>query len=89
VPPARKKVRKVKLACIAHVRTELARVYRRADAGIIPWQDATCAARLLRELRVIFESSDLEARVLALEARLAEGIPPKSNGHDHAAAAGH
>jgi hypothetical protein len=71
--------RKIRLTTIGGIKGELGRVYRRADAGEMDWQAACCAARLLREIRMILETSDLEERVAQLEARL-EAHPAKPNG---------
>jgi hypothetical protein len=41
--------RRIHLKSIGHVVTEIGRVYRRADAGVMQWQDASAAARILRD----------------------------------------
>jgi hypothetical protein len=56
--------RRIHLKSIGHVVTEIGRVYRRADAGVMQWQDASAAARILRELRQALEGGDIEARIL-------------------------
>ena len=57
-----------RLASIGGIVSELKRVYRMAHHGEMVWQDAAAAARILRELRVCLESSDLEQRIARLEA---------------------
>ena len=64
MPDAPKKFR---LGNLAGVLTELKRVYRMAHQGQMSWQDAGCAARLLREIRITIESGEIEARLAALE----------------------
>jgi hypothetical protein len=59
--------RRIYLKTVGDVLSELARQYRRADRGELPWQDAGAAARILRELRSIMEISDIERRILELE----------------------
>jgi hypothetical protein len=64
--------KRFRLANIAGVATELKRCYRAAWDGEISWQDAGCAARILRELRFCIESGEIERRIEALEAALAD-----------------
>jgi hypothetical protein len=56
-----------RLGNIGGVTTELKRVYRLAHNGKMTWQDAGCAARVLRELRFCLESNDIEGRIVAIE----------------------
>jgi hypothetical protein len=64
--------KKFRLGNLAGVLTELKRVYRMAHQGQISWQDAGCAARLLREIRVTIEGGEIEARLAALERATSE-----------------
>lgn len=78
--------RQTRLRTVGNIKTELGKVYRRADAGLMDWQDACAASRILRELRQLIEGTDLETRIAALEAVVAERDgrpPPRRNGHDH------
>jgi hypothetical protein len=61
------------------VLTELGRVYRAGWSGALTWQDAACAARILRELRTTIEGGELEQRIERLEARL-DVAKPNGNG---------
>lgn len=65
-PPSRD--RRLSLHSVVAVRRELARVYRDARAGRLPTADATRLGYLLDLMRRAIESSDLEARIAALEA---------------------
>jgi hypothetical protein len=60
----------INLASLPDLRRELASLYRAAKRGEMPWQDAARATTVLRELRYIFETSDIEARLADIEARL-------------------
>jgi hypothetical protein len=75
--------KQIRLANVGGICTELKRLYRCAWAGEITWQDAGSAARVLRELRVCLEGSEIEARIEALEHLLAEHRPGRANGHGH------
>ncbi len=55
------------LTKLEHVRNELARVYRLARTGKMETSEATRLTYMLVALSKIIESSDLEARVKALE----------------------
>jgi hypothetical protein len=80
--------KRFRLANIAGVATELKRCYRAAWDGEISWQDASCAARILRELRFCIEGGEIERRIEALERALddRDGRPrPRANGSVHAA----
>jgi hypothetical protein len=75
---------RIYLKTVGHICTELARQYRRADRGELDWQSAAAASRILRELRQTLEGSELEQRIAALEAALAERDerrPAQINGH--------
>jgi hypothetical protein len=67
------------LRSIGKVLLELGYVYRAAHRGVMTWQDAGQAARILREIRACLESSDIEARLRALE-DAADPARPTSNG---------
>jgi hypothetical protein len=69
--------RRFRLRTVGGVLTELARVYRAGWDGTLTWQDAACAARILREIRGAIEGGELEQRIARLEAQLA---PAKPNG---------
>ena len=70
--------RQTRLRTVGNIKTELGKVYRRADAGMMDWQDACAASRILRELRQLIEGTDVETRIARLEAVAAErdGVPP-------------
>jgi hypothetical protein len=59
--------RRTRLKTIGHILTELGRHYRRADAGELNWADAAAASRVLREMRHLLETSDIEQRLQRLE----------------------
>ena len=69
--------RRFRLRQIGGVLGELGRVYKAAWMGTMLWQDAACAARILKEIRSTIEGSELEQRIARLEAQLA---PAKPNG---------
>ena len=71
--------RRFRLRTVGGVLTELARVYRAGWAGTLEWQDAACAARILREIRITIEGGEQERRIERLEALFATAPP---NGHD-------
>ena len=56
------------LASAGDVARELARLYRQARAGQMEVQDASRLANILQILARVLETSDLEARIEALEA---------------------
>jgi hypothetical protein len=62
----------IRLGTLPQLRTELARLYRGAKAGQIPWSDAARAVTVLRELRLLLETTDLEQRLAELEDRLSQ-----------------
>lgn len=69
LPPA---PRSPRLDNAIRVRIEVARVYRRAAAGLIDWQTATRATSVLFTIHRMLDTaelSDLAERVAALEAR--------------------
>lgn len=66
-PLARKPSPRLKLETVAHVRRELARIYREARREEIPLKAATSLAYLLEVLSRQIERSDLEKRIEALE----------------------
>ena len=59
--------RSIALTSVGHCRAELATVYRQARLGQIQLADATKLAFVLVSLSRMIETSELEARVLALE----------------------
>ena len=61
------------LASAGDVARELARLYRQARAGQMEVQDASRLANILQILARVLETSDLEARIEALEAIKGEG----------------
>jgi hypothetical protein len=69
--------KRFRLANIAGVATELKRCYRAAWDGEISWQDAGCAARILRELRFCIEGGEIERRIEALERALPDRSDPR------------
>lgn len=58
---------RLKLASAGDVARELARLYRQARAGQMEVQDASRLANILQILARVLETSDLEARIEALE----------------------
>lgn len=66
-PLARKPSPRLKLETAAHVRRELARIYREARREEIAPQTATRLAYLLEVLSRQIERTDLEKRIEALE----------------------
>jgi hypothetical protein len=79
----------IRLATVAEVRTELATIYRlaRRHPELLPWSDATKAAHILNTLARMIEGSEFEARIAALETRLAEreAGARRPNGHAYQA----
>ena len=67
------------LNTVGGILTELGRVYRAGWSGALEWQDAACAARILREIRITIEGGELEQRLERLEEHLSVAKP---NGHD-------
>lgn len=65
-PPPHRKT-SIPLAKISDVRFEIAKLYREARTGKIDVQDATRLAYLLQVLGKIIETSEIEARISALE----------------------
>ena len=57
----------IPLTTVGNVRSEMGKVYRLARAGNMPINDMTKFVYALREIGRIIESSDLEARLNALE----------------------
>lgn len=66
-PPVRGKRYRCKLDSLADVRREMARLYREARSGMLDAVEATKLTWILERVGKIVESSDLEARVRALE----------------------
>ncbi len=63
------KIRIGRLDSVGGVVTELGRIYRQARRGDLDVGDATRLAMILREIRGAVEVGDMEARLLAVEAR--------------------
>jgi hypothetical protein len=66
-PLTRQPSKRLKLETAAHVRRELARIYREARCDEISTQTATRLAYLLEVLSRQIERTDLEKRIEALE----------------------
>jgi hypothetical protein len=64
------------LATMGGVVTELARLYRQARWGQIEVADASRLATILGIMRQCLESSEIEARMAELEARLGSNVVP-------------
>lgn len=64
---------RLKLSSAEDICRELARLYRAARAGQVEVQDASRLANILQILARVLETSDLEARIEALEAIKGEG----------------
>lgn len=65
--PPPKKPRQITLTKLAHVRSELARLYSEARNGHFNVADASKLAHMLQILAKILEAGQLESRVEALE----------------------
>ena len=61
--------RRARLDTMARVRRELARVYREARVGVIDVADASKLANILQIMGRMIETSEVEARLDALERR--------------------
>jgi hypothetical protein len=59
--------RRLPLRTVAQIRNEMARTYRRFDAGQVDRMHANTATFVLSALVRVIEGSDLEARIEALE----------------------
>jgi hypothetical protein len=70
--------RRFRLRTVGGVLTELARVYRAGWDGSLTWQDAACAARILKEIRVAIEGGEFERRLVAIEERLGAASKPRT-----------
>jgi len=75
------------LATVEDVRRELARLYREGKAGLRDVSDVSKLANVLQILGRMIATSDLEARIEALEA--AGGPVAGANGHGGARVWGH
>jgi hypothetical protein len=62
-------LRRARLDTMARVRRELARVYREARAGRLDVADASKLANILQIMGRMIETSEVEARLDALERR--------------------
>jgi len=70
LPPIPRQSGSIALTKMAHVRTELSRLYREARTGKIDMGDATKLTYILQVLAKIIEGGELEARIEALEQAL-------------------
>lgn len=70
-PPAKKG--SIALTKMAHVRTELSKLYREARTGKIDISDATKLTFMLQVLAKIIEGGEMEKRIEALEQAQPEG----------------
>lgn len=61
------------LSKVEHCRSELAAVYRQARSGALDVADASKLANILYILTRMIETSDLEARIAAVEQQLQGG----------------
>jgi hypothetical protein len=68
-PPAKPKRYRCKLSSIADVNREIQRVYREARSNVLDTGDASKLAHILSMIARIHETTDLESRLAALEAR--------------------
>lgn len=67
-PPAAPKRYRCKLSSVADVNREIQRVYRECRSGLVDVGDGSKLAHILSLIARIHETSDLEARLAALEA---------------------
>lgn len=70
-PPAAAKRYRCKLSSVADVNREIQRVYREARSNMLDTGNASKLAHILSLIARIHETSDLEARLAALEGRSA------------------
>jgi len=56
------------------VKTEMARLYRRCAAGLMDPEDLKAAIWSCRQIADLAERADLEAKIEALETKLAEAL---------------
>lgn len=66
--PAPRKAFRAKLTTVRDVQGQLARLYREARSGTIPVEHASRLANVLAILGRMMADTDLEARIVALEA---------------------
>lgn len=66
------KPKRLKLETSAHIRRQLAAVYREARSGKIELDQARCFTHILQALNRVIETSDIEGRLIALEDAKAE-----------------
>ncbi len=68
-----------RIRTIGGVLTELCRIYRLGHQDKMEWGNVSHAARTLREIRMILETSAIEARIVAIEEALkanGSALPP-------------
>jgi hypothetical protein len=63
--------RRDRLASLAEIRREMAKVYRQMRSGKVKTQDGTRLAYVLSMIGKLIESSDLQQRLETIEAKLA------------------
>lgn len=68
-PPVKPKRYRAKLSSVADVNREIQRVYRECRSGLLDVSDGSKLAHILSLIARIHETSDLEARLAALEGR--------------------
>ena len=68
-PPAKPKRYRAKLSSVRDVNREIQRVYRECRSGLLDVSDGSKLAHILSLIARIHETSDLEARLAALEGR--------------------
>lgn len=67
LPPPPRQKGSIALTKMAHIRSELSRLYREARNGKIDLGDATKLTYILQVLAKVIEGNELEARIEALE----------------------
>ena len=65
---------KRKMDTAGAVKTEMARLYKRAAAGLMDSEDLKASIWACRQIADLAERAELEAKIEALEAKLAEAI---------------
>ncbi len=71
--------RRFRIRTIGGLLTELARIYRLGHQGKMVWADVAAASRVLREVRIILETSAIEQRIVQIEEILkanGSALPP-------------
>jgi hypothetical protein len=73
-----RKIRIGRLTTVGQVAAELGRLYRQARRGDVPVTDASRLATILAAMRQCLEASELERRIVEMEAALAVNTSPGS-----------